>query len=169
MESNLHCTHRTAASALSDPELRKMVIWDWYDGPETGLLICDTCQAQFFFYMVDWSDDRNVRVFALQQTKASAVDSLVNLVQEQPQWPIWMPRRLKFPTESDRHWIDRLDSLVLGELDAPSHILAWSNVTHLPLRIAEIPRANSQYTRRLLESESVLSPHNWLGDLGMSR
>lgn len=169
IEPNMRCTHSDSIPTLAEPELRRMVIWDWYDGPETGLLICDKCQAEFYFYMVDWSHDRNIRVFALQHLRASAVKALVQLVDEEPQWPIWMPRKLKFPVESDRHWIDQLDSVVLGELDAPLEVLAWNNLKHKPLRMAQITKANSQYTRKLLESDYSFSPYNWLEYLGLSR
>ena len=169
IEITLRCTHRASTSPLAEPELRRMVIWDWYDGPETGLLICDKCQSEFFFYMIDWSHDRNIRVFALQHLCAGAVNELVKLVDEEPHWPIWMPSKLKFPIESDRHWIDQLDVLVLRNPGDPLQVLAWDNLKHMPLRIAEITAANSQYTHKLLESDYSISSYNWLEFLGLSR
>jgi len=156
-------------SLEAEPTFRKMVIWDWYDGPETGLLICEKCQGEFYFFLVDWSDDHNIRVFALQQLKSGSVASLVRLVGEEPQWPIWMPNKLRFPIESDRTWIDRLDSLVLADRKAPSKVLAWDNTIHAPMRISNITTVNSHYAQKLLEGDSVASPFDWLEYLGMKR
>ena len=161
------CSHRTSNSPLAEPELRRMVIWDWYDGPETGILICDKCESNFYFSMVDWSQDQNTRIFALQRVNNKAIESL--LVDEEPCWPIWMPQRLKFPSETDRNWIDQLDSIVLGLPEPPTLILGWSNLKNIPLRLAEVTATNAPFIRRLLESENVYSPYNWLEFLGLSR
>jgi len=146
-----------------------MVIWDWYDGPEAGILICDKCGSNYYFFMVDWSQDQSTRVFALQRVNDDAIQTLVKLVEEEPRWPIWMPQILKFPSEFDRPWIDHINSVVLGLPDSHSLILAWSNVKHVPLRLAEVNATNAPFISRLLESDETSSPYNWFTFLGLSR
>lgn len=169
MGFEINCTHLTSDYPLAQPELRKMVIWDWYDGPESGLFLCDKCQSEFYFYMVDWSGDHNTRVFALQSIKKGATASLVQLVKEEPGWPIWWPKKLRFPEETDRHWIDRLHTLVLGSPELPRYVLGWSITENMPFSLREIEPGQFQYLGKLLEGDSVDSTFNWFEFLGLIR
>jgi hypothetical protein len=169
MDSAKTCSHTISRSPLGTLGWGKMVIWDWYDGPETGLFICDICQAEFYFYLVDWSDNHDIRIFALQSIRAGAITTLVNLVDEVPKWPIWWPQKLIFPSDTDRPWIDQLDNLVLGQREEPRKLLAWSNAENKPLGIAQIPAKNTQNLDRLLQGDYVSSPFDWLGCFGLSR
>jgi hypothetical protein len=163
------CCHIVHRSKDVQPTLRQMVVWDWYDGPVTGLLVCEMCHAEFYFFMVDWSDDHAIRIFALQRLESGAIATLVGLVDEEPQWPIWMPQKLKFPTESDRSWIDQLDLLVLRNRQASSEVLAWDNAKHEPIVMAEIGEDKLWFMEQLLESESMTSPFDWFGYLRLKR
>lgn len=163
------CQHDVSCAPCAGLPLRNMIAWDWYDGPETGILTCEECQAEFYFFMIDWSRDHDKRVFAVQELERGAVASLIGLVGEAREFPIWYPDKLKCPIESDRPWIEQLDTLVLSSRQVTSKVVAWDNRRHLPIAISQLPHDKLCFTEQLLESDFAFCPFNWLAFLGLSR
>src|SRR5207253_7766486 len=66
----------------------RMIVFDYYDGPTGGLLLCDVCSTLFRFVMVDWNTSRDVRIFALARLPQSSLSKVLAFCGEAPQWPV---------------------------------------------------------------------------------
>jgi hypothetical protein len=40
-------------------------IVDWYDGPSSGIFVCEECQSHYRALLIDWNEDHSERVFSL--------------------------------------------------------------------------------------------------------
>ncbi len=79
------------------PAFQKMVVLDWYDGPSSGVMLCNVCSTEYSFFTLDWSDDGTIRVFALAAASVGTVGHISELFGETPKWPLWFPSQLRTP------------------------------------------------------------------------
>ena len=168
MIETLRCCRAVGERIQSNPTLKRMAVFDWYDGPASGLLVCEGCGATFAFQLIDWSDDHAVRVFGLRRMPDGTLDDVSRLLREEVRWPLWFPARLKSPTEADRLAIDKLDAL-LALASPPSLVVGWSVPDALP-KCARI--VSPELTRNvvdLLAQASGRSGFDWLAYLGLNR
>lgn len=56
---------KTVGSAIVKGVCFRIVIVDWYDGPSSGIFICEECQSYYRAFLIDWNEDHSERVFSL--------------------------------------------------------------------------------------------------------
>jgi hypothetical protein len=69
------------------------VVLNYYDGPTGGIMQCRSCSAVYRFIMVDWDEQRSVRIHALAPLPSNSFAEVVDLLSkyEPPKWPMWSP------------------------------------------------------------------------------
>ena len=121
MEIGLCCC-QTAGSV--DTLAHRMIIFNWYDGPTGGVLICGGCNKAFTFMMIDWDPEHEVRIFSLAPLAPGSVERIIAFFGQAPEWPIWFPAKLRSPTEKFRSQLGILNRDILP-VSPPTMIIAW--------------------------------------------
>ncbi len=62
------------SSAPGDAPFSRHFVFDWYDGPVSGLVECGAGEPVFAFRMVAWDNHQEQRVYVLQPVSAGAFD-----------------------------------------------------------------------------------------------
>ncbi len=82
-----------------------MILFDWYDGPASGLVLNTRSNEVFHFYLLDWDSEHRIRIFALFRVSSHVLDLLMQVTKESPKWPVWFPTEFIRPSEDVRNWI----------------------------------------------------------------
>jgi hypothetical protein len=88
------CAERPDGRQLRSP-FSRVVATGFYDGATEGFTECDTCRTLYEFSMLEWDEGQDVRLFKMEEKAGGLFDELVEMVrsnQQQPRWPIWVPR-----------------------------------------------------------------------------
>ncbi len=150
------------------PALGKMVISDWYDGPSTGILICDRCMRAYHFVLVDWDRSHSRRVFVLQRLPDDTVSLLSRLVGESPVWPLWFPNKFKHPADADQPILDAWQD-VIESAEAPCAAILWDVKSWKAILARRIEHQSANYAQYLLDQDSTTASVDWFVYLGVSR
>ena len=83
-----------AASAGASDLFRPGLCFDWYDGPQSGLVACNCCRRAFYFELLDWEDPYEKRVFGYYKRDSERVEHLVEdlAAGEDVPEPFWLPQ-----------------------------------------------------------------------------
>ena len=117
----------TVPVAVSDDPFSPMIVLDYYDGPTSGFLKCKDCGAEYHFYMLDWDDMHEVRIFALAPVPGISFQRLADLFEASPDRRVWIPPVLSRATEemlSDLY--ERGIQDLIDQAATPTVVIAWS-------------------------------------------
>jgi hypothetical protein len=88
------------------PQFSWIVIYDYYDGPMSGLAVAETSGQMAYFRAVAWDAEECQRVYAMTQVDSSLgralVDGLTAL--EEPRRPVWAPGPASVTGETTAAW-----------------------------------------------------------------
>jgi len=145
-----------------------MVIFDWYDGPTSGILVCEECGTAYLFVMVDWDKDHELRIFSLAPLPGGSLDAVITFFQEPAKWPIWFPERLKVPTAEFRAQMDVLDRIIdcAGE---PTIILAWNRSARNAVVAKYLPSELIPMVKSWFDLEDGHPLYDWFAYMGFER
>jgi hypothetical protein len=132
MGKDLLCCKDIEARIDDRSPFNRMVIFDWYDGPTSGILVCQACTAEYAFSMIDWDPQHEIRVFSLAGLPSGSLQEVIDFFGEAPEWPVWFPAQLKTPTEEFRSRLGILDQ-ILEKAGMPKFIVAWSRSRNRPI------------------------------------
>ena len=62
------CCQAAPIKPTKEPAIDRRVACESYDGAAAELLTCSQCGGEFYFFMVDWSNNQRRRIFAPQST-----------------------------------------------------------------------------------------------------
>ena len=102
--------------------------------------------------MLEWDEGQDVRVFKIEEKVGASFDELVEVIQQQPRWPIWVPS-LPLSTAAEKRILD-YQSLVGGA----RFVIATEDLTKTIL-----------VWRHLERDEVVKGRQDWLKALGVAR
>jgi hypothetical protein len=116
----------TAFTSLSSEQWKvdQVVVFDWLDGPRSGLCALAQPQCCFAFEILgerSTEDDLDDRLFCLKEAPIATVDQALSILSElgPPTSPIWVPRwafnspALRIEAEQ------KLDALLTGLIETP--------------------------------------------------
>lgn len=160
------CCQELTVDRQAYPAFLKMVVLNWYDGPSSGVVVCDKCLAEYSFFTLDWNDDRTIRAYALRLASSGTIGHISELVGEVPSWPIWFPSRIRFPKQEEHSLLNQLEGLLMIDRQ-PELVLGWSVRDSVPLTARRLPLSVVDCAVDLLKSEMALSRYDWLNYLGL--
>lgn len=126
------CCNRVPPDFAETLAFQRMIVFDWYDGPTSGILVCDNCETAYLFLMLDWDNQHEIRLFSLAPLPEGSLDEVIGFFQEAPSWPVWFPNKLKTPTDDLRSQMTVLDR-VIESAGPPAVLVAWSRSTQTAL------------------------------------
>lgn len=135
------CCLQTIPAKEGPHPFSRMVVLGFYDGPTSGLIQCQKCSAEFYFDMLNWDDDHEVRVFRLTPLPRGSLERVVRAWAEAgpPRWPVWVPQRNRLSSEEARHKVDQTLHEVLAQAGQPEHVLSWTGYADTILTIERVP------------------------------
>ena len=79
---------------MTSDAIPKVIITSYYDGSTEGFVRSDILNSHFFFKLVAWDSQQDMRIFALKKIKMKVYLEIVNLLAESlasGKWkPIWL-------------------------------------------------------------------------------
>ncbi len=148
---------------------RWMILFDWHDGPASGIVVNPELKGLFYFYLVDWDSEHRVRVFALHALPSHALESLCQVTQAAPKWPVWFPTELIHPSDEARRWIAAVRDLQIRH-DIADYALIWDTATERPIGIRPLSENEGRQAVSWFDAvESEESPFDWFVRLDLPR
>jgi hypothetical protein len=163
------CCKDIAENISAACPFRRMVAFDWYDGPTSGVTLCEQCSTSYHFMLVDWDAEHEIRVFSLSPLPGGSFEKALELFPDKPSWPAWMPRALVSPTASDHEFFDRNIQPILDSAGAPVFLLSWSRSRQECLCLRRIDRAVAPRVKDWFSLDDLDNAPNWFAHLGMTR
>jgi hypothetical protein len=129
MDQVVCCQHVSFLTGARSP-FSKMIVFGYYDGATSGVVLCGGCSAAYTFEMLAldgdgkydrqaWDRGEEMRIFSLaalpSQSFARLVDTLTRI--EAPKWPVWVPSR----ASSQEQLLQVVDKEVNAIVSAASH------------------------------------------------
>lgn len=162
-------TDSQSTRALRRPDFNRLVAFEVYDGPTSGVLFDKDTDDPFYFSLQAWDENQERRVFALSRLDKAAVERAIAALSElvEPRWPEWWLQLAE--TADQREQIERhVESIVTSAPEAEAIVLT-KNLLHgadlfRPL-LGALPRsAFAKLSRRTQGVQEVAdSPYNeWL-------
>jgi hypothetical protein len=73
----------------------RIIAFDWYDGPLSGLAKCGCCDPVYLLSPLAMREALELRVFALFPRELDQFDALASTLSatEAPRWPTWVPNQ----------------------------------------------------------------------------
>jgi hypothetical protein len=147
----------------------RMILFDWYDGPASGLVVDTRSDALYYFYLLDWDSNHRMRIFALFEVPSHVMDSLMQLTNASPKWPVWFPPEIVHPSEEVRHRIGDIKNLQLRP-DTADYALLWDTKTEQPTGIWQLSEKDGQKVVPWFDAmDSDEGPLDWFGSLSVPR
>lgn len=78
-------------SALRRPDFNRLLAFQVYDGPTSGVVFDKDTDEPFYFSLQAWDENQECRVFALSRLDKAAVERAIAALSAlvQPRWPEW--------------------------------------------------------------------------------
>lgn len=116
----------TSLSSLSSEQWKvsQVVVFDWSDGPRSGLCALVQPQCCFAFEVLgerSTEDDLDDRLFCLKEAPLDTVDQALSILSElgPPTHPIWVPLWVFNTPASRREAEQKLNALLAGLVETP--------------------------------------------------
>lgn len=150
--------------------LFSIVVLNYYDGPTSGVIQCDSCLATYKFTMIDWDDYQNVRVHAFAPLPSESFRRIVDLLSkyEPPKWPIWYPLR---PYASDQLY-DSVEKQIHEslELAEPATLaVALSQWGEKVLAVRNLSESDMNDVKDWFSLEDPKAARDWFDFMGLVR
>lgn len=166
--SNEVCCRQITGELCDNPAFDKMTGLGWYDGATLGVVVCEKCLTEYHFFLIDWNNDRSMRVFALQELARGTTERLSKLIGDRPPGPFWFPQRLVIPTGEDGITIDDAIDRILVPTTPPSLVAAWPSHAYRPICARRLTNAVPSEMSYLLSIDTVRPEFDWLAYLGFT-
>lgn len=85
------CEANSTFDRVTSP-FKKNILTDYYDGPQAGFTLCDNCLREFRFELSDSDGNSDRRLFAFMQATPGTLRNLLEIAQDNPRWPFWLPQ-----------------------------------------------------------------------------
>jgi hypothetical protein len=84
-------TGSQSTSALRRPEFNRLVAFQVYDGPTSGVVFDKATNEPFYFSLQAWDENQERRVFALSRLDKAFVERAIAALSAlvEPRWPEW--------------------------------------------------------------------------------
>lgn len=168
MTRNTLCCNDVAAKIEDPSPLNRMVIFDWYDGPTSGILVCEACTAEYAFSMIDWDSQHEIRVFSLAPLPSGSLQEVIDFFGQAPEWPVWFPAHLKTPTEEFRSRLGTLDR-ILEKAGMPKFIVAWNRSRQRCIVSRPVQPEVAQEIADWFTLDDPSSVYDWFSYLGLPK
>jgi hypothetical protein len=132
----------------------RLVAFDVYDGPATGVVFCRESGEAGLFRLLAWDDRQRRRVFEVSPIDSSAVADLVTTLSETQvaRWPEWWLAHL--PTESEERKAAAAIARAVATVNSPSHIIVSEDLLG---EIADAAELSSDDKREIYRRMNVRS------------
>jgi hypothetical protein len=168
MARDILCCKDIEARIDDRSPFNRMVIFDWYDGPTSGILVCEACTAEYAFSMIDWDTQHEIRVFSLASLPCGSLQEVIDFFGEAPEWPVWFPAQLKTPTEEFRSRLGILDR-ILEKAGMPKFMVAWSRSRKRPLASRPVQPEVLREITDWFALDDLNRVYDWFSYLGLPR
>lgn len=127
---------------VNDPSpIRRVIAWDWHDGPVEGALQIGDGGPAFKFALLEETNgasDGDVRVYGLYSLPGDAFEQITTLLSSisAPTWPVWWPV-WKFPDDATRQSVE----IRLQEITDRVGPLTWvvvGDLANCPIRAMSV-------------------------------
>ena len=151
-----------AAIRVSDEPFSQMVVLDYYDGPASGFIQCKACGAEYHFYLVDWDQLHNVRIFALAPLPEGSFERLFGVLGAIPDRPVWIPPLLSRASEEqlDELYANGLQEII-DQAATATLVIAWSARTERTLAMRGVDSSIAPKFVPLFEYEALSDAFDW--------
>jgi hypothetical protein len=163
------CKSVTTAFPLvvSDDPFSQMIVLDYYDGPAGGLLKCQKCNVEYYFFLLDWDEMHTIRIFALAPMPPYSFEEIFRLFQATADQRVWIP---PWPTEEPHS--DFFDSQVQGVTDraaTPMLVIAWSIRAEKTLAMRGVDPGAASYLFSWFDHQPHPVEFDWFGYLRVAK
>lgn len=116
------------APGRSTSPFDRLIAFDVYDGPITGIAFCRESDDVALFRLLAWDNRLEHRVFELSPVHRTRAAGLVRTLEDTQaaHWPEWWLKH--FSNEADRVKVDAEIATMIAESLAPSHIVVSKNL-----------------------------------------
>jgi hypothetical protein len=168
MTRNILCCKDIEGRIDERSPFNRMVILDRYDGPTSGILICEECSTEYAFSMIDWDLQQVIRVFSLADLPSGSLQEVIDFFGQAPEWPVWFPAQLKAPTQELRSRLGILDR-ILERAGMPKFIVAWSRSLKRPIASRPVQPEVLQEIADWFTLDDLDQVYDWFSYLGLPR
>lgn len=151
---------------VSGDPIAQMIVLDYYDGPAGGFLKCRGCGTEYHFFMLDWDDLHEVRVFALAPIPASSFQGICALLGANPDSRVWIPPVLSRASEEvvSELYEGGLQE-VIDHAATPTAVLAWSTRTEKVLAMRGVDSEAALHLSQWFDRQPQPVAFDWFGYL----
>lgn len=141
---------------LIESPSRRVVVFDWYDGPREGVFVLHASGTDFTFELLDErprEDDVDDRLFVIKELPRGSVDALVEELRcfGEPTGVVWTPR-----------WTCPSPAAIQRADEAVERLLAMSRPTSIIVRSDDMVHFSGAWQVPQLDVEG-----NWFDRLGL--
>jgi hypothetical protein len=171
VNQSVPCCRRPATLTNARSPFSKVLALGFYDGPTSGLLQCETCSAVYYFDMLDWDDDHEVRVFRLAPLPPNSLEECAAAFArtEAPQWPVWVLWVRTSPPAEVREAVDTEVQQILQEAGPAELLIAWTGYGERILAATKVPAEELQGVPDWFSLENSAQARDWFSVLGLVR
>jgi len=143
MSDHVFCCKDTLSAENAHSPFSRIIAFDYYDGPTSGVIQCKQCLDAYKFEMLAWDEGQDVRVFSLALLPSHTFTRLMKALAPlgSPSWPVWVPV-WEYQTDSLREAVEQEVQYLLNEADSPQYVIAAQDLLNTLLRFKEISQEN---------------------------
>lgn len=161
------CCKQITGELCSAPAFGRMTGLGWYDGVTLGIVVCEKCSTEYYFFLIDWSSDQRMRVFALQELATGTTERLCEVVGDRPPGPVWFPRRLITSSEEDTTALDDAIDRIVVPTSPPRFVAAWASHGDRVLCARRLEDSVPREMSYFFTLETARPEFDWLAYLGL--
>jgi hypothetical protein len=171
MNDTRMCCQNLAENVTFPTPFSRMIVLGFYDGPTSGLVQCGSCSASYYFDMLDWDEDHEVRIFRLAALRERSFQNCVQIYEafEEPRWPIWWPFSKTSPPEAMRPEFERQLANVLVEAKPPEWLVAWQGYGEEILAAKKVSSRLIANERDWFSQDDGKPTEDWFSLLGLDK
>lgn len=170
MNQSTACCHDPASLKNAATPFSQILALDFYDGPTSGILQCANCSATYYFDMLDWDEDHQIRIFRLAMLPQGSLEQCVAVFArfEAPDWPVWVPWFRSSPSDEARDAVDRELEFILKKARPAELVVASSGYGEKVLAAVKVPAAELIETPDWFSAEGN-DTRDWFALLGLKK
>ena len=149
---------------------RRMIAFDFYDGPVSGVMHDLGSNRAWKFMMIDWDDRQELRVFAMAPLPEDAFNKIVDVLSqyEPPKSPFWVPL-FNYSDNEIKQAVEREIDEAIARASGISHVIAMSRwgdtiLAERSIEIHELP-----WIQAWDSTTGFISSPGWLELFGFER
>src|SRR6266404_64464 len=149
---------------------RRMIAFDFYDGPVSGVMNDLDTNRAWRFTMIDWDDRQEVRVFAMAPLPKDAFQKIVDALSqyEPPKSPFWFPL-FNYSDLEIKHAVERKIDEAIASAAGVTHIIVTSRWGDTILAERSVEKDNLPSIQACDSTTGFDSTGGWLELFGFER